>query len=232
MKRIYWMDRTSVSLPFHLVIVIILLLTPCRQVWGGISDHQDTAYIRQQLYNGRIWQDRYSRISGNEFFITEALSGGSVTVKDRKFSGLLLRYDIYNDRPVLMVKPDLYIEVNTETTDEFSMTIMNREYRFINLGSNGFYHILYRGNTSLFVKYRKEIKKNAVQNTFDAFVESESVYLMKNGNLLRINKKGDLLKALDDRHDEVRAYLRKNRLQLTVKEPESMVSLLQYYNTL
>ncbi len=196
------------------------------------GNRQDTAYLRQQLYNGRVWEKRFDKVTGHEFFLTEALSVASVTIGDRTFNDQLIWYDIFNDRIVLMVRPGMFIEIPGENTGRFSITYMNRDYTFRYFGEMGYCHLLYEGNIMLVRKYVKVIKSITIDNSNDTFEEEQFDYIVNNGSFFRLRNRRDLFEALSDKEDEIRHFIRETGIWLNVKRPELIIPVLKYYDSL
>lgn len=219
------MDRALPSL-------FVIFLAALNLGASGAGICQDTAYLRQQIYNGRVWEKRHNNVYGNEFFLTEALTEASVNINGRSFTGQLCWYDIYNDQLVLMTGPGSYIEANKLNIEEFTMVYMNRKYRFVNIESLGYVHVLQQGKMLLAVRYTKEIRKKAVENRYDAFEESHQAYIIKGDDIIRLSGKKDLFNALADKETEVRQYIRQTGIHANIKSAETLIPLLEYYDSL
>lgn len=193
---------------------------------------QDTAYLRQQLHNGRVWEKRYDKVSGHEFFLTETLAEASVTIGERTFDNQLIWYDIFNDRIVLMVRPGYFIEVSGENAVRFTFWYLNSNYQFRYFTEKGYCQLLHEGRVSLVRKYVKEIKKNAVNGSYDAFEEDASDYLVKDGRFTRLRRRKDLFNVLADRETEVRRFIREHGIWVNPKRPDSIIPVLNFYETL
>lgn len=211
-------------------LFMIIAASPLRAFNSVIC--QDTAYLRQQIYNGRVWEKRYTNVYGNEFFLTEALTETSVKINGRIYSGQLCWYDIYNDQLILMTGPGSYIEANKDNIAEFTMVYRNREYRFVNFKSLGFGHVLHQGRLFLAVRYKKEISLKAVDNRYDAFEESRQAYIIKGDEIIKLSGRKDLLNALADRETEVKQFIRVTGIRPDVKRAETLVPILEYYDSL
>jgi hypothetical protein len=193
---------------------------------------QDTAWMKQQIHNGRIWENRYGKISGHEYFLTEALCESRVTVNGRIFEKQLLRYDILRDEVVLMVRPDQFIMLNSEHTVEFTIISRNREYRFVNFGEMGFYLVLYDGKTKLVRKYVKTVKKQSYDNLYATFAEETADFIVSDGIFHRLRNRSDLFRVMAGREKEVREYLRKSPAQFSMRRSESLIPVLEYFDSL
>lgn len=196
------------------------------------GNQNDTAYLMQQLHNGRIWVKRFDKVSGHEFFLTEALAEASVTIGDRSFNNQLIWYDIYNDCIVLMVRPGQFIELSGENANQFTLSYLNRDYLFIYFGDKGYCQLLHYGKVLLVRKYVKVIKKNAVDGIYDAFEEEISDYLVKDGLFTRLRTRKDLFSVVADRETEVRHFIRENDIWLNPKVSESVIPVLEFYDSL
>jgi hypothetical protein len=225
MKVTGFMDRAILSLLF-----IFASFMPLSAFEGVMC--QDTVWLRQQLYNGRVWESKYDQVKSNEFFLTEALTPASVSINGRTFINQLCWYDIYNDQLVLMTGPGTYIVANKERIEEFTMYYMNRNYRFVNFGPEGYNLVLHQGKVFLVTKYIKEIKKNAVDNRYDAFIDSERSYIVKGSTFIRLTGKKDLFNALADKEEEIRRFIHESGIKLNVRKPLSFVAVLRYYDSL
>lgn len=193
---------------------------------------QDTTYLKQQIQNGRVWEKKYDRIRGHEFFLTRALCESQVIVNGRKFENQLLRYDILNDEAVLMVRPDLFIILNRENTVEFKINCQGREYRFVNLGEMGYCQVLFEGKSMLVRKHIKSVRRDTSNNLYYIFVEERSDFIVLNGTFHRLRNRRDLLQAFTGREKEIREYMRRHNLRPDMERTESLVPILEYYESL
>lgn len=198
----------------------------------GNETRQDTLWLKQQIQNGRVWENRYGWIEGHEYFLTEALCEGRVTVSGREFKNQLLRYDILNDDAVLMVRPDQFIILNSETVGEFTIICQNREYRFVNFREFGYCLVLYDGKTKLLRKYAKSVKKQSYDNLYATFVEESKDYIVSDGTFHTVRNRKDLIRALAGRENEIREYIRKNPIGRIAGNTGSIIPVLEYLDSI
>ena len=228
-------EVTSVRAKLKVIMVIFMGLSQSAMPSSPAlyeGNQQDTAYLRQQLHNGRVWEKRYDKVTGHEFFLTAALSEASVTIGDRTFTGQLIWYDLFNDRIVLMVRPGYFVEANSENTSRFTLRYLNRDYLFIYFREKGYCQLLHDGQVSLVRKYVKVIKKNAVNGSFDAFEEEQTDFLVKDGRFIRLRSRKDLLNVLADRESEIRHFIREHGIWVNPKRSESLIPVLEFYDSL
>ena len=204
---------------------------------AGSAENHDSIE-KQILYNGRAWRNLYSKIKGDQFLFSTDLLDGTVTIGTRTFSNLLVKYDIYNDELLTITDHGIILQLNKEMVDDFSMNYDGKIYLFRRLDADsvntlsGYVNVLYDGNISLFVKYRKEILLMAVENKFDLFNQLHKIYLKKDGELIQINSKRDFLNQLKDHMQELRSFIKGNKLKITKKNPESFKTVIEYYDKL
>jgi hypothetical protein len=191
----------------------------------------------QILNNGRAWRNLYYKIKGDQFLYSPDFLPGSVTIEGRTFSNLKLKYDIYNDELIMITANGIIIQLNKEMVEAFSMNPDNI-YNFTKLEADtlnslsGYVNVLYEGNTSLFVKYRKEILQLAVENKYDMFNQINRIYVKKDGVISRVDTKREFLNLFKDKKQLLHAFIRSKKLKLSRKNPGSFKPVIEYYDTL
>ena len=210
--------------------------TSCKTV----SDHfilkeQDTIK-KQILYNGRVWRNLYHLIRGDQFLFSNDFLPATVTMNGKLFKNISVKYDILNDEILTSAAHNIVLQLNKEMVDMFTLQFGNNTFQFEKLEPDtinmltGYVNVLQKGNVTLYVKYRKEILLLAVENRYDLFFQSHKIYLMKNGILHQISGKSDLLSLLSDRKPEVKNFIKKNKIRISKKIPESFVPVIEFYN--
>ncbi len=203
---------------------------------ASIGNHDSIE--KQILYNGRAWRNLYSRIMGNQFLFTPDFMNGTVTIGPRTFKNLLVKYDIYNDELLTTTNKGIILQLNKEMIDHFSLSYYGKNYLFRRLDADstnalsGYVNVLYDNNISLYVKYRKEILFLAVENKYDLFNQLHKIYLKKEGVIILVNSKRDFLNQMKDQKQEIRSFIKNNKLKITKKIPESFQPVVEYYDRL
>lgn len=190
------------------------------------------------IMNGKLWRNLYLGIKGNPYFMTGDFLNGDITFNGKVFSDRIFKYDTYNDEIVLWINTSTTIILNKEMVSEFNINYLGQKYHIINLGEDttsiisGFVNVYYDGPTPLYVKYRKEIEILAVDNRYDLFIDLHRTYIKKDGQILQVSGKGELLKILSERKEQLKQYIKANKLRVTKKEPRSFIPVLEYYDKL
>jgi len=218
---------------------ILFLFTAFRPyqeaIAAPVTDNPQEDYL---IMNGKLWRNLYLGIKGNPYFMTGEFLNGDITFNGRVFRDRIFKYDTYNDEIVLWINTGTTIILNKEMVSEFNINYLGEKYHIVNLGEDttsiisGYVNVYYAGPTPLYVKYRKEIEILAVDNRYDLFIDLHRSYIKKDGQILQVSGKGELLKILSDRKDDLKHYIKTNKLRVTKKEPRSFIPVLEYYDKL
>jgi hypothetical protein len=192
----------------------------------------------QLLYNGRAWRNLYYKIKGDQFLFSTEFLTGSVTVEGKTFNNLPLKYDIFNDELLAITDHGIILQLNKEMIDLFTMNYQDQIFNFKKLDADsinslsGYVNVLYDGGTSLYVKYKKEILLLAIENKYDMFNQINRIFVEKNGEIFKVDSKGQLLKLLEDQKHQVRSFIRSNKIRISRKNPDSFKPVIEYYDKL
>jgi hypothetical protein len=201
---------------------------------ANVSDSIDI----QLLYNGMAWRNLYYKIKGDQFLFSTEFMTGSVTVEGKTFNNLLLKYDIFNDELLAITDHGIILQLNKEMIDLFTMKYQDQIFNFKKLDADslnslsGYVNVLYDGGTSLYVKYKKEILLLAIENKYDMFNQINRIFVEKNGEIFKVDSKGELLKLLEDQKHQVRSFIRSNKIRISRKNPDSFKPVIEYYDKL
>lgn len=199
---------------------------------------QDTIQESQLLYNGRVWRNMYYKVREDQFLFSPDFLRGSVAINGKYFKNISLRYDIYKDEIMTTTNHGAILQLNKEMVDSFNLVYQNRTYYFTKIetdtlrGFTGYVNILCRGKNALFVKYKKEIELLAVDKRYDEFYQIHRIYFMKDGLVNVINSKKDFLNLLSEYKLQIRNYIKKNRLKVSKKDPNSFLHVIEFVNSL
>lgn len=201
-------------------------------------NEQDTLKENQILYNGRVWRNLYYRVEEDQFLFSKELLPGSVTINGKTFKNVSIRYDIYNDEIMTPTNNGSILQLNKEMVDSFTIIFRNTTYRFTKIqedsltGIKGYINVLYKGKSALYVKYKKEIEILAVDGKYDRFFQTHRIYFLKDVIVYQINSKSDLFKVLNKDKAQIRNFIKKNKLKVSKREPESFVPVIGYYDSI
>jgi hypothetical protein len=199
---------------------------------------QDPLKENQNLYIGKVWQNLFTHVKGDQFLFSKVYLSGSVTVNGNTYKNININYDIYNDEITIPKNTGGIIQLNKEMVDSFSLIFEMKDFHFKNTdgdslpGIKGFVNILYEGKSALYVKYKKEIQLLAIDDKYDLFFQTHKIYLVKKGIVYLLNGKNDLFKALQEDKIQIKAFMKKNGIRVSKKVPASFVPVIRYYDSL
>jgi len=236
------MSRFNIYIIFLLTFITVTDLfgiaeTFSRQLPDKVSQH-DTLNDNQVLFNGRIWRNFYSAVHGDQFLFSKEFLPGSLSISGKTFPNIYLKYDIFKDEILTTVNPGGILQVNKEMVDSFTVFFQNKAYRFIKIqddsltGSKTYFNVLYKGKTALFHWYRKKIEKLADEGMYDKFYLISRIYFVRDNIIYPVSGKNDLMKVLIKDKEMIKNYIKKNKLRISEKEPESFIPVLRYYDSI
>lgn len=198
----------------------------------------DTLKTDQILYNGRVWRNLHYMVKEDPFFLSADFLPGSVTIGGKTFDNVSIRYDLYTDQVQIPLTNGPVLQLNKEMVDSFSLSFMNKEWRFVNIKEdslnlfNGYVNVLYKGKSELYVKYRKEIASLAVDKIYDKFYLMQNVYLVKDQLPHQITGERKFIELFGEDEKAIKDYIRATKVVLSKKNPESFIPVISYYDNL
>lgn len=192
----------------------------------------------QTLFNGRVWRNLYYKVREDQFLFSKSYLPGSVSIDGTTFRNVDLMYDIYSDEIITHTSNGSSLQLNKEMIDSFSLVFNNSNIDFFRTdndsikGYNGYINILYKGKSILHVKYKKEIELLAVDRKYDEFYQTHKVYLIRDSVISPFNNRRDLFLLLGEDKAAVKSFIKKNKLFVSVKKPESLIPVIEYYDSL
>ena len=195
---------------------------------------------KQILFNGKIWTNLYHATEGHQFFSSRDFLPGTVSMSGKVFDNTALRFklDLVNDELLLSADMSTVVQLNKEMVDFFTLETEGRTIRFVKLKAssdnplNGYYQVLHSGSTKLYVSYRKELRLRSTVGERDTFIQSQTVYLVKEGIPYKITGRAGLMKRLADKRIQLRKHIRSEKIRISGNNPGSIVPLLEFYDSL
>jgi hypothetical protein len=222
---------------FSLIISLAFLNTGTVCLASEVSfQKSDSVRNNQVLFNGKIWRNLYSRVYGTQFLFSSGFLPADISVKGRTFRNINVKYDIFRDELLAETDNGTIIQMNKEIVDSFSLKYSDLNYHFIRVDSvselKGYVNVLYSGESSMYVTYKKLIELLAIDRKQDRFYEKRKMYLVRDGIAEQFSGRSDLLKLFGERKKEVKELIRKNHLQTIRGITSSYVAVIKIYDNL
>jgi hypothetical protein len=193
----------------------------------------------------QTFDNRYEGVKGTPY-VFEQFPQGEVYLKSKKKVVVQeLNYNCVENEIVYMDPATKVIRLmNRFQVDLFMLHDGTEMLSFLPLklqedGETIFAQVLYNNGSMVYKVYEKEwVKANyeggySADRKYDEFVDKYSLFFMKEGDhtLYKAKKsKKQMLEAFPGQENEISSFIKSNKLNL--KEAESLVKLLAYYDSL
>jgi hypothetical protein len=201
----------------------------------GMGDYINYANINRTNSPANL---PYEDIKGSPYLFGE-FETGRINLKDGKIYEGPLRYDMYANQFDFKTKEgEVFSVINPETIEKISIDkrlfvyVINNEKP--NTGS--YYEVLVDGEFSLLAKHWVILKdpvpaKPYIEAKPATFVAKEDIYYIQNENsgMVEIKNK-DVLTGIDsNRTDEIKAYIKENKIKTSSKS--DLIEVVNFLNT-
>ena len=193
------------------------------------------------LVNGQIYIPARPRAKGSPYFGGKQFVEGSVQIKGRQFKGVLLKYNLENQRIILRaaLESGKYVTIllNSNLIDHFTIDgqyFINAVSFFEDLEVSGFYTLVYEGNFTFLVKYEKTFRAVYDNQTPEgSYTELHSdFFIFEDGKLENITKKKALLNYFPLHKKEIKSFMRKYKIQYKKASVTELNQLMNYCDTI
>jgi hypothetical protein len=206
-------------------------------IYSNIPE-QDTIEKMQVLYNGIIWTNSYHRIEGDQFLFSWLFIPGTISINGTTFKNVRIKYDIYSDEIITPLNSEVILQLNKELVDSFTLSFEDKVYRFTNIRNDtlkdfgGYVNLLYKGRSSFYVKYKKSITPSISSKSDGNFYQNHMMYLVKENQIHPIDGTNALFRVLNANKEQIRNFIKKNKLKISKKIPESFVPVIRFYDSI
>jgi hypothetical protein len=197
-----------------------------------------TASIQRQsrLYNGTDYIVYLPKYEEHPYFQLDDWTYGSIIYWGELYENVPLLYDLSIDQVVTEHNRGNPIKLIAEKIDGFTMldhTFVRLERDSNNNISAGFYDRLYDGTSKVYAKHQKAHRETLeAKEVIPRFDESTRYFLYKDGLLHPVKTKGSVIQILEDHKQEVKTYIRKNRIYFKNNRDVAIVRVTEFYDSL
>lgn len=197
-----------------------------------------TASILQQsrLYNGSDYIIYLPKDEEHPYFEMDDWTYGSVVYWNEQYENIPLMYDIQFDQLITEHNRGNPIKLLPEKVQSFSLldrTFVRLTGDEKNNISVGFYDRLYDGRSKVYAKYAKAFRETIeAREVIPHFDEHTRYYLVKDSIFYTVKTKRSLLNVFDDQRQDVKGFIRKNRIRFKDNKPAAIVRIAQFYDSL
>lgn len=189
-----------------------------------------------RLYNGREYIRNGTPAKGFPYFEWDSLRPGVLNYDGITYN-IPLEYDLAQEQLVIHNYSDnILISLVAEKTSYFSFGSLH--FRYFSSGTDhlpdpGFYQELFTGSrVTLLARRHKNLVFPSSNEEQPQYVQINNYFLLLDGGSYKISGEKELLDALSDRKDELKKYIRKNRLSFKHHLEGSLTQTIAYYQQL
>lgn len=224
-----------------LMLIGLLGFGQAQEVVGEVEDlynRSEQIYSTDDLLvNGQIYIPTRPRAKGSPYFGGKQFIEGSVQIKGRQFKGVLLRYNLEDQRIILRaaVESEKYVTIllNSNLIDYFTIN----GQRFINADDflkdsevSGFYAQIYEGSFTFLIKYEKTFRAvydNQTPNGSYTKMKSE-YFIFDENKLVMVSKKKVLLDYFSPKKKEIKNFMRQQKIKYKNASVTELNQLMKY----
>lgn len=200
--------------------------------------YQQSLGINAGVYNGIFYSGYDFRFNeGHPYYNSVAFSKGWVIYEGIRYDSILMQYDEVIDE-VIAINNSGKMRLWTPRVSAFSIfdnvfVSLKKNEKTDSAASSRYYRLLYKGNMTVVDKERKEIKEIIPNMELQHYIVSKTAYyIIKNGEWFSINSKKSFFKLVSDHKDEVKAFVKKNKLNFKKDRSNMLAKAVAYYETL
>jgi len=215
----------------NILILILLGFGP------DISGQPKAETNIKTVINGKAWIPKTAVALGEQFFLDRLDLKGSFQYKGIQFDNIEFAYDLSTERIIMAVetlsKTMRNIVVNPYFLEGFSVDDGTYDFDFLRgallhkkLDSLAYYQVVESHSLRYVIKRKKYKVLKSNESREYRYIKSNSLYLIKDNQLIHVNSKKDILKFFPQKKKEMKRFIRSNKLKIGTKTPMDAVVLL------
>ncbi len=235
------------------VTIFILSIAFCSSAWAQSRElaldreyleiYQATEKVLENdpfLQNGIYYAYPYYSALGSPFLGDGEFEPGTVIFREKSYEGIRINYDIFNQQIILLRKTGEMLVMNL-MANEFISGFSFKGKSFIRASFPGesapFYQVISECKNVacyyIWYKERRELLDAGKQRIYSFSEEKSRHYLYMDGMLTQYKNNRSFIQLLpDEARDEIKAYLKENRVVVKEASDREMLALIEYCNSI
>lgn len=190
------------------------------------------------FYNGLQYSSYIPKTNGHPFFIADSLMNSSIMYQDVLYKNIKIKYDLEQSRLALYDFNNTFLFCPGEEKISY-FSIEGHFFENIHLPqfnktgpAHGFFEKIFSGsNVQVYLKWEKQLFQPVkAEDTLAFYKEYQTWYISKQGLLHEVNGKRGLLKILEDKKQQLKAFIANNKLGTTGSD--ALKRIVTYYESL
>lgn len=204
---------------------------------NAVELHRKTLGSQSPIYNGSRYAAPKQTFEQHPYFSSEDWLTGTVHYDGEFFSDVALMYDLLSDAVITEHLPSGHaIQLVPGKLKKFSIAGHTFE-KIINDSSSsglprtGFYDVLYAGNTKVVASRQKFLReKIEVRVITVTYEERNRYFILRDGIFFPVRSKGSVLKVLENRRQELKRFLKRERIIFSDNRELALKRLAEHYD--
>jgi len=189
-----------------------------------------------EIYHGKEYIRNGQKANGFPFFETDSIRTGSITYQGFTYNNQALYYDMVSDEIIIPnYLKNALIALSPAKVDSFSIG----EHVFLFLKSSasnqisieGYYERLFPGEPGLYAKKEKKLV-TGMGSEETKYIQYNSYFIKYNDIFYTVDGKSSLLEILKDKEDDLKKFIRANKLNFKKDLESALFNSVAYYSQL
>jgi len=191
------------------------------------------------IYNGYEYFTPDRNIKGSPYYLSESPVPSNLVYDDSYYQDIPILYDVVKDEVVINRLGQNY-KISLVSDKLKSFTFRSHEFVRISTDSasggqmaTGFYDRMYNGKTIVLVKRKRRLQESYIYNQIGyEYKEENFYYVVLAGQIVQVDGKSSVLKLFNSKKTEIKAFIRKNKLNFKSDFEKALVATSAYYDQL
>ena len=195
--------------------------------------------VQARLYNGSKYLAPEHTLEEHPYFFSEDWITGDVFYDGEYFQNVPLMFDLTSSHLVTEhFSSGHAFQLVQEKLRHFSISghyfeKIENESVAGSLPQTGFYDVLYPGTTKVVVRRQKFLREKIESQTIHrSFDKRTRYFVFKNGAFSPVKSKASVLKLMGDQKQQLKKFIRQQKLSFSGDRELALKNLAEYYDTL
>jgi hypothetical protein len=191
------------------------------------------------IYTGYEYFTPDRNIKGSPYYLSDSPWPSDLIYDDSYYQNIPIMYDVVKDE-VVINRLGQNFEISL-VTDKLKSFIFHK-HEFIRLSIDsinglqlaaGFYDRLYKGKTIVLAKRKARLQETYVYSQINyEYIRQNIYYVIVAGQIVQVDSKSSVLKLFNSKKSEIKAFIRKNKLNFKSDFEKTLIATSAYYDQL
>ncbi len=209
--------------------------------YQALVQQTELFYGPSDLLNlGEMYYPQNIRANGSPYFVDDYVSA-EVFIRNNVFKNVNAKYNVETDQLIIKAELDTSLLIDICAKEAWVDQFRMNKHLFVNVnrmygvsGTTGYYEEVFKGKSSFFIKYKKEFIGTYNLTTPNGYYsESKRTFFMyTSGKWIKIKNKHAFLKLYGNRKQEVKKFMKENKIKFTKASTKQLHQLMKFCDDL